>query len=127
MSRTPRSNPDVGYGRPMPWINLEGGPPVRALDSTRWHGRASCQTAGPWLWFADGNSPLSRRATQICASCPVRRTCLASALVYAEEFGVWGGVSAVARRGLLRRLAAGEPLGAVLDDALGSAQGPKVA
>jgi WhiB family redox-sensing transcriptional regulator len=121
MSRTPRSNPDVGYGRPMPWINLEGAPPIRALDSPRWQGKAACRSLNPQLWFADGNSPLTRRAAQVCATCPVRRVCLASALVYAEEFGLWGGVSAVARGVLLRRLSAGEPLGAVLDDALNGA------
>jgi WhiB family redox-sensing transcriptional regulator len=38
--------------------------------------------------------------------------------VYAEEFGVWGGVTAVGRRELINRLAAGEDLTSVLDDAL---------
>lgn len=118
MSRTPRSNPDVGYGRPMPWIDHGRGPSVRELDSPRWQPRASCTGAGEWLWFADANSPLTRRAVSICAQCPVRRACLAAALVYAEEFGVWGGVTSAQRRVLLNRLADGSNLTAILDEAL---------
>ena len=118
MSRTPRSNRDVGYGRPMPWIDAGQEPPVRELDSARWHPHAACSGAGDWQWFADANSPLTRRALTTCRQCPVRRACLAAALLYAEEFGVWGGVPAAPRRELLNRLAAGVDLTTVLDDAL---------
>jgi WhiB family transcriptional regulator, redox-sensing transcriptional regulator len=118
MSRTPKASPDVGYGRPMPWIDHGKGPSVRELGAPRWHPRGACSQGGSWLWFEDANSPLTRRAVEVCASCPVRHTCLAAALVYAEEFGVWGGVTARARRLLINRLAAGENLASVLDDAL---------
>ncbi|TPG14053.1 WhiB family transcriptional regulator [Pedococcus bigeumensis] len=126
MSRTPRSNPDVGYGRPMPWIDLGREFSVRELDASRWQPQGSCADSSSWLWFEDANSPKTRRAETICKTCPVRRTCLAAALVYAEEFGVWGGVPACKRRPLLVRLASGELLGTVLDDAL-EQQDPKVA
>jgi WhiB family redox-sensing transcriptional regulator len=108
----------------MPWIDHGQEPSVRELDAPRWHPRGACSQVGTWLWFEDGNSPLTRRAVQVCATCPVRRTCLAAALVYAEEFGVWGGVTAVARRQLINRLASGEDLTSVLDEALkpGSSQ-----
>jgi WhiB family redox-sensing transcriptional regulator len=45
----------------------------------------------------------------------VRRTCLASSLVYAEEFGIWGGLTASRRVPLLNALAAGARLVDVLD------------
>jgi WhiB family redox-sensing transcriptional regulator len=104
----------------MPWIDHGEGPTVRELDAPRWQHLGACSEVGSWLWFEDANSPRSRRAVQICATCPVRRTCLAAALVYAEEFGVWGGLTAVARRSLINRLATGEDLTTVLDDALNS-------
>ena len=126
MSRTPRSNPDVGYGRPMPWIDLGPELSVRELDASRWQPQGSCADSSSWLWFEDANSPKTRRAETICETCPVRRTCLAASLVYAEEFGVWGGVPACKRRPLLLRLASGEHLGAVLDDVLAH-QDPRVA
>ena len=119
MSRTPRSNPDVGYGRPMPWIELGPEFSVRQLDASRWQPRGACTHRSSSLWFEDANSPKTRRAKAICDTCPVRRTCLAAALVYAEEYGVWGGVPACKRRPLIVRLAAGEVLGSVLDDVLG--------
>jgi hypothetical protein len=38
--------------------------------------------------------------------------------VFDEEYGVWGGLPAAARRRFVVRLEAGEPLGAVLASAL---------
>lgn len=119
MSRTPRSNPDVGYGRPMPWIDLGQEFTVRQLDASRWQPKGACADRSSSLWFEDANSPKTRQAEAICETCPVLRTCLAAALVYAEEYGVWGGIPACKRRPLIARLAVGEGLSSVLDDALG--------
>ena len=121
MSRTPRHNPDLGYGRPMPWIDHTGGPTVADLDMPRWHADAACSGADAWWWFVDAKKIAARDALATCAGCPVRRTCLAAALVYAEEYGIWGGLTAVQRTPLLGRLSAGEPLGDVLDTALDTA------
>ena len=118
MSRTPRHNPDVGYGRPMPWIDRTGGPSLGALDAARWQSRGNCYQGGTWFFFSDSKSLRARDAVEVCQTCPVRRACLAAALVYAEEYGVWGGITRPVRAGLLARLSAGETLGAVLDDAL---------
>ncbi|PZM89000.1 MAG: hypothetical protein DIU79_16030, partial [Actinobacteria bacterium] len=41
-------------------------------------------------------------AKVVCASCPVRHSCLLHALLLPERFGVWGGVSETARGRLLR-------------------------
>lgn len=127
MSRTPRQNPDVGYGRPMPWIDLTGGPRVAELEMSRWHPRGACSGSKGWAWFSDGKGLRAKDVLRICEGCPVRRTCLASSLVFAEEYGVWGGIPARSRITLLRRLAAGEPLGQVLDSALAPERAGKVA
>src|ERR1700691_3457135 len=49
-----------------------------------------CHVGDPDLWFADTPADLER-AKQLCASCPIRRQCLAAALERAEPWGVWGG------------------------------------
>ena len=49
-----------------------------------------CHVGDPDLWFADTPADLER-AKQLCASCPIRRRCLAAALERAEPWGVWGG------------------------------------
>lgn len=49
-----------------------------------------CHAGDPDLWFAE--SPLDlERAKALCADCPIRRQCLASALERQEPWGVWGG------------------------------------
>ena len=127
MSRTPKHNKDVGYGHPMPWIDMTGGPTLDQLEAGRWHPLGACSDSSDWSWFADGKRVPAREAMQTCVDCPVRRTCLASSLVFAEEFGVWGGIPPRPRAELLRRLARGESLGDVLDSALTPTQDQQVA
>jgi WhiB family redox-sensing transcriptional regulator len=67
----------------------------------RWWLQAACGPRDADLFFPEPGS-LSRRewrqreqaAKQVCATCPVRRSCLEEALVRPEEFGVWGGMTA---------------------------------
>lgn len=40
-------------------------------------------------------------AKKICALCTVRSECLAAALVYGEETGVWGGLDSGERKNLM--------------------------
>src|SRR6476620_12269428 len=94
------------------------GPMLRALSRGRWKQHGTCRQTDPELWFADTSRRTKARAASICASCPVRRPCLAWALVFAEEFGVWGGLDAAERLPLQRRLTTGEPLAAVLAAAM---------
>ena len=49
-----------------------------------------CHAAEPDLWFAEDPADLEQAKT-LCAGCPVRRACLATALERAEPWGVWGG------------------------------------
>ena len=72
----------------------------------------------PELWFSEGPTTRTRTALALCEDCPVRRLCLAYALVFREEFGVWGGLAVDDRRPLEARLVHGAPLGDVLASAL---------
>ncbi|MPZ66671.1 MAG: WhiB family transcriptional regulator [Pseudonocardiaceae bacterium] len=49
-----------------------------------------CLSDDPDLWFAEAPADLER-AKALCADCPVRQACLASALRRQEPWGVWGG------------------------------------
>lgn len=49
-----------------------------------------CRAADPDMWFAENPGELER-AKELCAECPIRRTCLSAALDRAEPWGVWGG------------------------------------
>ncbi|WP_323098116.1 WhiB family transcriptional regulator [Intrasporangium sp. YIM S08009] len=87
---------------------------LRTLARGGWKERGTCNQTDPELWFADTSRRVKARAALICGSCPVRRQCLAWALVFDEEYGVWGGLDATGRLPLQRRLSTGEPLPAVL-------------
>ncbi len=61
-----------------------------------WTVDAACVSVDPELWFPEKGGTTSRAVLGICASCPVRASCLAAAIVNVEE-GIWGGVQAVQR------------------------------
>ena len=42
-------------------------------------------------------------AKRICRNCPVRTECLAYALDYGMEYGVWGGMTERERRSLVKQ------------------------
>jgi len=67
---------------------LSGAELAHMLDSTP--PVLPCRSHDPDLWFADTPGELER-AKQLCAGCPVRAQCLASALSRQEPWGVWGG------------------------------------
>jgi WhiB family transcriptional regulator, redox-sensing transcriptional regulator len=67
-----------------------------------WEESAVCGRYDPEIFFG-ATSNDERRAKAICATCPVRLECLASALSARVEFGVWGGLNERERRTLLRR------------------------
>lgn len=54
----------------------------------------------------------SRRAAEICFSCPVQSECLDYAIRYKENYGIWGGQSSRSRLRIKRRRANGMPDGA---------------
>jgi WhiB family transcriptional regulator, redox-sensing transcriptional regulator len=73
-----------------------------------WRDWAECRKFDPEMWFpvSDEDTPKGRAdravAKTICASCPVRRECLAFALDTAQVDGVWGGKSESERRAMIR-------------------------
>jgi WhiB family redox-sensing transcriptional regulator len=66
-----------------------------------WEERARCGQYDPEIFF-DPTARAERKAKSICAQCPVRMDCLASALSVRAEFGVWGGLNGKERSSLLR-------------------------
>ncbi len=83
----------------------------------RWQTRAACASADPAGWYpADSGRP-APQVFRTCGRCPVRRSCLAVALLWAED-GVWGGTTVNDRRHGYRLLQSGTPVAAVLDQLL---------
>lgn len=74
-----------------------------------WQWRAACRGEDSSLFFAPNHSEpkeerahRERRAKSICASCPVRIECLEYAVRIREPHGIWGGLSEIERRVLIR-------------------------
>jgi hypothetical protein len=55
-----------------------------------WTEQAACK-GFPTVWWFHGGKETRRRAEAICAGCPVRVQCRATAIVH-QECGMWGGV-----------------------------------
>jgi WhiB family transcriptional regulator, redox-sensing transcriptional regulator len=49
------------------------------------------------------NQPTVEACKAVCASCPVRDTCLELAMANREHFGIWGGLTVEERTALRRR------------------------
>ncbi len=89
---------------------------LRVARESEWEQSAACASVDPEEWFPDKGGS-TRAAVAICAGCPVRRSCLATALLL-TEVGVWAGTTAVQRRSAYRALRAGTDADAVLDQLL---------
>ncbi|WP_250287090.1 MULTISPECIES: WhiB family transcriptional regulator [unclassified Frankia] len=74
-----------------------------------WRQEAACRDGDPDAFFPpDGRNTKARaaaetRARKVCASCSVRRACLATALFRQEEHGVWGGLTSDERNSVVPR------------------------
>jgi WhiB family transcriptional regulator, redox-sensing transcriptional regulator len=66
-----------------------------------WEADARCNQYDPEIFF-DPRVRFERKAKTICGRCDVRADCLAYALRFRVEFGVWGGMNTKERRALLR-------------------------
>jgi WhiB family transcriptional regulator, redox-sensing transcriptional regulator len=73
-----------------------------------WQAKAACRGPQTSLFFPpshferkDDKELRESRAKAICASCPVKRSCLEYALRIKEPHGIWGGLNEVERRSLL--------------------------
>jgi hypothetical protein len=85
-----------------------------------WRDEAACTTAkDPDAWFPHPSTGWEFLAEPMtaCAGCPVRRSCLAAALL-GDEAGIWAGTDRTDRRPALTRLAAGGAVDLVLDELL---------
>jgi hypothetical protein len=94
----------------------------RGLTAQRtrgWQGDALCAQADPDAWFPEQSRAAPPQVFTVCGRCPVRRSCLASALLRHEE-GVWAGTTEADRRQLYGLLKADVPVDQVVDAALAS-------
>jgi WhiB family transcriptional regulator, redox-sensing transcriptional regulator len=77
-----------------PWTGLSRG--------EDWRAAAACQDTDPDLFFPVSGSGQSldqaEQAKAVCASCPVRPSCLAFALRTGQAHGIWGGLTEEERR-----------------------------
>ena len=86
---------------------------LRRIVEARWQERACCASADPAAWYpGPGLMPVGQ-VTRICAACPVRRSCLAVALLWNEQ-GIWAGTNPGHRRSGYRLLQAGDSTPAVV-------------
>lgn len=74
--------------------------------SRHWRDDASCKDMtsryfDPWDSDDKATEP-TPTAAQLCATCPVRRACLIEAIVNAEPYGTWGGLTLKQRKKLTR-------------------------
>jgi len=70
--------------------------------SGNWESRGACRSTEADLFFAS-RATQEYRAKAVCRLCSVRWDCLAYALAYRVEHGVWGGLTDRERRRLLNR------------------------
>ncbi|MGO4600364.1 WhiB family transcriptional regulator [Terrabacter sp. 2YAF2] len=106
------------YGQPIKRLNTQRGPSLQSLLEPAWMRDAICASVDPDLWFQESDTSSARRAISLCHECPVRAMCLASALVFREEYGISGGLTPSQRRPLEGRLLRGHALGDVLSTGL---------
>jgi len=64
---------------------------------TIWMAQGNCSNKPPELFFPSDGAGVEK-AKNICASCPVKQTCLEHALSHRINHGVWGGCSERQRR-----------------------------
>ncbi len=67
------------------------------LQELWWQVDANCNDKDPDLFFPNRGAS-TREAKKICSECPVQEHCLEYAIVNAEKFGIWGGLSERERR-----------------------------
>ena len=73
-----------------------------------WRDRAACNTTEDTAFYSDKPAEQKQAAQRLCGTCPVRRACLASALLKDEQ-GVWGGTTESEREGITTTLAGLSP------------------
>jgi hypothetical protein len=83
-----------------------------------WQAMGACRSVADDTWFPEPtDTAVKTTALDRCSFCPVRRSCLASALASGEEYGVWGGTTELQRDVLVRDLVDGSVVVDALDGA----------
>lgn len=72
------------------------------MDDSAWFDDAACRSVDVEIFYSEDPAATSQ-ALQLCRSCPVRESCLRTAMEQREFDGVWGGVSEAYRRRIFRR------------------------
>ena len=95
-----REPPNAGSAAGGSWT-------TRLSARGQWWSAAACRSADPDLFFPISDSgPALEQAAQakaICATCRVRRECLAFALRTGQVHGIWGGTTEDERAAARRR------------------------
>lgn len=71
-------------------------------DRNTWMETAACRDVTGHTFFPTTDGQIAA-AKAVCRRCPVRGTCLETALRNGERHGVWGGLTEQERRRLTRR------------------------
>ena len=87
---------------------------LRSIVARRWQDDAACASADPEAWWPAPHSLPTPQVVRVCAGCPVRRSCLAVALLWDED-GIWAGTSRGQRRRGYRLLRHGVPAAEVVE------------
>lgn len=74
---------------------------TQTIEEHEWVASALCAGDPPDSLFVRGAA--QRQVRNRCLKCPVRLDCLADALQWSCDFGVWGGLTERERRALKRR------------------------
>jgi hypothetical protein len=69
-----------------------------------WTDQAACGKSDNPDFYSDDQTTQVTAAREICGACPVRRSCLASALLHDEQ-GVWGATTEAERAEITVKLA----------------------
>ncbi len=90
----------------MPDVVGTARPPGAQSWRWQWQLEAACRGHDELFFHPHGEREPTRSqretaAKALCSRCPVRRECADHALVMAEPYGVWGGVSETEREELL--------------------------
>lgn len=97
---------------------------LTASIEPQWQNWAACAGADPETWFPVKGSSFPAAAARACAACPVRRSCLATALCWGED-GIWAGSTPGQRRDATRAIRGGQAITEVLTATLAQVDRPR--
>jgi hypothetical protein len=97
-----------------PALTIDQRAEIGAYIVPGWQAMGECRSVADDSCFPEPGQATAA-AVDRCGFCPVRRSCLASALATDEEFGVWGGTTEIQRDVIRTDIAAGVPIVDALD------------